>query len=153
MASVRSVEADFGPGRQHAIPQPGPDIKNFQPFRFIAIFEREDGYSDEHGAQRFAILFMAVDGFAAFDALFCQGNGIPAPFCVVLQDHGFGGNHDRFGRGGVLERLAIESQAQPRFALAEETQTPIPVWDGYQPCPCDGELMGMHRNLRHLYER
>ncbi len=99
------------------------------PFGFLEIFERIDGYDNSHGSSRFAILFLGADGFAAFDALFCQANGFQPPYCVVLQDHGFGCNYDDFGGGGFLEGLAL-SRCRPHYLLVAENTRP---WEGYQP--------------------
>jgi hypothetical protein len=71
----------------------------------LEVLERDRALDDSHGAHRLAILFLGVNGIAAYKALFCQENGTP-PFAIVLQDHGTGGNYDRFGHGGSLERIA-----------------------------------------------
>ena len=71
------------------------------PYGFLEILDRSPTLGDDHGALRLAILFIGVDGIAAFDALFCQGNFRKDQF-VVLQDHGFGGNYDHFGTSGLM---------------------------------------------------
>lgn len=120
------------------------------PFGFLEILERDRELDDSHGAHRIAVLFLGADGVAAFDALFCQRPGM-APFAVVLQDHGFGGNHDSFGGGGSLEQVAMDCGALPPWLLVAHGTVP---WHGFDRRPgVDGDLGGMHENLRFLYGR
>jgi len=121
------------------------------PFGFLQILERDPGLDESHGPRRLAVLFLGADGFAAYDALFCQKLGHAAPFAVVLQDHGFGGNYDQFGRDGLLERIAVRSDVMPRYLLVADNTAP---WAGFERVPyVDGEPGGMHRHIRYLYER
>jgi len=122
--------SDFGPVRYHAPPQ----NYRFEPVKtygFVQVFEREAGLGESHGAARFAVLFLGADGHAAYDGLFCQGNGVPAPWCMVLQDHGFGGNYSDFGSGGLTHQVARACGVYPSFMLkAENTR----IWPGYEEC-------------------
>ena len=85
-----------------------------KPFRLFVVLRRKDG-GEEHGPRRIAILFIGADGFASYDALYCQGDGTPSPYLVVVQDHGFGGNFDSFGKGGCLERISRRCSVRPEF--------------------------------------
>lgn len=121
------------------------------PFGFLEVLERDHELDDNHGARRLAILFLGADGIAGYDALFCQGVGHPPPFAVLLQDHGFGGNYDRFGRGSLLERIASDCDVIPRWLLVAENTDP---WNGFERVPdVDGDRGGMHGDLRFLHER
>lgn len=121
------------------------------PFGFLEILERDDEFDDNHGARRLAILFLGADGIAAFDALFCQRLGHPPPFAVLLQDHGFGGNYDRFGKDGLLERIATERNVIPRCLLVAKYTDP---WRCFERVPgVDADCGGMHATPRFLYER
>jgi hypothetical protein len=69
----------------------------------------------------------------------------------VLQDHGFGGNYNRFGGGGILERIASRTNCFPPFLLIAEDTIP---WTGYVRVPdVEGSVGGMHRTIRFLYQR
>lgn len=121
-----------------------------RPYAFVEILERRPGFDDAHGPQRLAILFLCADGVAAYDALFCQVNAT-APYAVVLQDHGFGGNWTRFGQGGALEELATNTGRLPQFLLVAANTD---VWDGYSAI--DGATLGgggMHGYERQLWKR
>lgn len=102
---------------QHMRPERPRSDPRFIPYGYIEVLERTAEHDDNHGAERFAVLFLGADGFAAFDALFCQQSSVAAPWCIVLQDHGFGGNYDRFGAGGMLEELARSCRSHARFLL------------------------------------
>jgi len=121
------------------------------PFGFIEVLERDQNLDDNYGAPLIGIMFLGADGIAAYDALFCQQNGTPPPFAFVLQDHGFGGNYDRFGRGGLLENIANRCHAVPRWLLVADKTDP---WDGFTRVPdVDGEPGGMYGVLHFLYEQ
>jgi hypothetical protein len=149
---IELKEEDLTPGGwvSHAPADARPWIRTAAPYGFIEVLERIDGYGESHGAKRFAVLFLGADGFATFDALFCQPTSLPGPWCVVLQDHGFGGNYDRFGAGGILEELARSSRRYPDYLLVGGSTE---VWQGYTRIPdVAPETMG-DRSLRRLWKR
>ena len=81
------------------------------------------------------MLFVGGDGFATFDALYCQGDGTPPPYLVVAKDHGFGGNWDAFGEDGLLERLATNAERQPKYLFAWGNARP---WAGCEHTGAEG---------------
>lgn len=120
-------------------------------FQFLEILERDDEFDDNHGARRLAIMFLGADGIDAYGALFCQGLGHTPPFAVLLEDHGYGCNYDRFGRGSLLERIAMKCDIVPRYLLAAKHTVP---WNGYERVPgVDADCGGMHATPRFLHER
>lgn len=121
------------------------------PFAFLEILERKPEFDDSFGAQRIAILFVGGDGVATYDALFCQADSKPL-FALVLQDHGFGGNYTRFGRGGILHDIATQCQKQPQYLWIDPRDTQ--PWDGYEKIQnLSFSTGGMHNNKRYLFER
>lgn len=124
--------------------------RSMTPFAFLEVLERDDEFDDAYGPKRLAVLFLGADGIASYDALFCQKNGTPPPFAVLLHDHGFGGNYDKFGHGGLLERIASECQVLPRFLLVGTNTQP---WSGYEPVQeVEGDRGGVHKKMRFLHE-
>ncbi len=123
-----------------------------EPYAFLDILERDEEVGSTHGQERIAVLFLAADGIAAFDALYCQDRyNRPAPLCVVLQDHGFGGNYDSFGGGGLLSQLAHQTSRLPNYLLVADH---TPPWHGYAQCSSVSAVIGgQHGNVRRLYER
>lgn len=124
---------------------------NFKPYAFLEILELDEDFDTAHGAHRLAILFLGADGIASYDAFFCQRNEINPPFAALIQEHGFGGNYDKFGRGGLLERIALECKVFPKFLLVAEGSTP---WVGYEKMPqLSGSVGGVAYKTRFLHER
>ncbi len=147
LARVDLREADFGLGnwRPHVTGPVRYPFKPVRPYGFIEILERAEEYSEAHGAERFAVLFLAADGHAAFDAIFCQGSGTPVPFCVVLQDHGFGCNYSAFGEGGLLAQIASGCRVLPEFLLVADNTDP---WRGVSGGAKVGQWSGATAALR-----
>ena len=87
-----------------------------EPYALLAVLERKPDFGDDHGPERLAILFLGADGIATYEAIFASGNA-PQFFGFLLQDHGFGGNYDCFGRGGLLEKIMVRSKVYPHFVL------------------------------------
>lgn len=154
-ARIHLTESDLSQSLWHPTLEPKDQRKcergEVTPFAFLEILERDADRGDSHGPSRLAILFLGADGIATYDALFCQENGTPPPFAVVLQDHGFGGNYDRFGQGGLLERIAIRSRTFPEWLLVAQNTRP---WTGFLRIRnMDGHPGGMHRCLRFLFQQ
>ena len=123
------------------------DIK---PFAWFVVLQRDEGYDDTHGPERIAGLFIGADGHATYDALYCQDDGTPEPFMIVVQDYPFGGDFDRFGRNGILEKIARECGQLPQWLLVGGDTEP---WTDYEECGADAEVGGMHATPRRLYCR
>ena len=120
------------------------------PFGFLEVLERNAELDDNHGAHRLAILFLGADGIASYDALFCQERSAARPFAVLLQDHGFGGNYDRFGKGGLLSNIANQCNVFPAFLVVARNTAP---WDHFSLIEgVEPDMGGMHNNPRCLYK-
>lgn len=119
------------------------------PYALLEILQREKGYDDTHGPERLAVLFLGADGIASYDALFCQSSSTGPPFAMLLQDHGFGGNYDRFGAGGALELIAQRTGVYPNYLLVAADTA---VWQGYEPVvDVSADVGGCWANARRLY--
>ena len=155
LSRLHLQEGDLCPGLWNApYRYPSGNFAIAPPYGFLEILERSPTLGDDHGALRLAILFLGVDGIAAFDALFCQGNFRKDQLIVVLQDHGFGGNYDRFGRGGLMELAATRNMfdpVRPLWLLVAENTS---AWSGFTQVRnvhcCIG---GQHSHKRYLYVR
>ena len=94
-----------------------------QTFGILEIIQRNEGLNDSHGAKRLAIIFLGADAHATYDALFCQDDQT-APFAVLLQDHGFGGNYFQFGREGIMNDIAVMTKRIPELILVGQGTEP-----------------------------
>lgn len=120
-----------------------------KPYCFTDIMERDADKGDDWGAYRFAITFLFADGIATYYQLFCKEFG-KAPWIFLLQDHGFGGNYDLFGKSGILDEIILKSDVRPEFVLCA---TNTRIWDGYTKIEgVESILGGMHHNPRSLYK-
>ncbi len=121
------------------------------PFAFLEVLERKPEFDDSFGAERIAILFVGGDGVATYDALFCQKDSKPL-FALVLQDHGFGANYTRFGKGGLLHEIAASCEKLPQYLWIDPRDTQ--PWDGYEKIQnLSFSTGGMHGNRRYLFEK
>lgn len=122
-------------------------LRDEAPYCFTMIMERDAAYDDSWGAARFALTYLFADGIASYYQLFCKEYK-RAPWLFLLQDHGFGGNYDCFGRGGILDAFILKHEVRPKFVLCANNTR---IWAGYSPleevAPVCG---GMHHHARSL---
>lgn len=117
-----------------------------RPFAVWAVLERLENFGEDHGPHRICIMHVCGDGFATYDALFCQGFG-SGVHGLLLQDHGFGGNWSRFGGDGYLFQLAAQF-AMPKWLFCSENTE---VWSGYR-IESSFNIGGANHNKRYLYK-
>ncbi len=115
-----------------------------KPFARFAVLERQGGCGESHGFERFGILVIGGDGFASFDALYGQREGTPPPFLLVVEDYGFGLNWARFGRGGLLDKIACRTGVIPNYLYCSSEP-----WHGYENTGAEGQSKGLR--YRQLY--
>lgn len=175
LARINLTEADLVPNGwdssvdRSALP---PDLyydytnfanKNFSsPFGFLEILEREMGRTGQYGPARLAILFLGADGYAAYEALFCNRRFRQVthdPFAIILQDHGFGGNYALFGGAGgrgdrnLLEQIARRGNVLPQFLLVADNTAPWQDFERVFDVAGDSFMRNAENGpLRFLYE-
>ena len=121
------------------------------PYALYVVLKRNDENNDSHGPKRLAILFIGGDGYATYDALYCQGDGTNSPYIVVVVDHGFGGDFiSWFGAGGLLEEISYKCGVFPDKLIVGNNRDP---WSGYVDSNAEPEKGGMHGDCRRLYYR
>ena len=123
-------------------------IPGAKPYCFMEILERNADKNDSWGAERLAVTFLFADGIMTYYDLFSREYG-KAPWILLLQDHGFGGNWDRFGHGGAMEKIALETDTLPQILLCADNTHP---WCGYRLMNRDVEasIGGMYGNHRYI---
>ena len=123
--------------------------KNEKPYCFSVIMERDEDQDDKCGAERFVVTFLFADGIATYYQLFVKEYS-KAPWLFLLQDHGYFGNYDTYGAGGILDEIISQSRCYPMFVIFGDS-CGAKIWKGYEKVADVTPLYrGMHR--RDLYK-
>ena len=147
LGSVEWTASDFTNDGKFPLDRTKAINKEEEPYCFMTVFERDSDKDDDWGAERFAFAFLFSDGIETYRKVFCDKYH-KAPYLILIQDHGFGGNYDRFGRGGLLDQIRTEANVNPDFMLCCFN---TPVWDGYRQIPGFSTNGGCTRFQRNLY--
>ncbi len=128
--------------------------KKIQPFCMMEIYERDQDRDDSWGAERLAVTYLFDDGIATYFQLFVMKYK-KAPWLFLLQDNGFGGNYDRFGKGGLLHLIIRKYEIYPKFVIVDKC--PNGIWDGYHQIdhvePDVRDIDNIHQRIRTLYRK
>lgn len=82
------------------------------PFCKWIIFERLPGYNDDHGPQRYSLLYLCADGVAAYDALYVSNHLTAKAIAVIQPGTGWGGNWTDFtDPAKILARTVLGNPA------------------------------------------
>ena len=71
------------------------------------------------------------------------------PWIFLLQDHGFGGNYDQFGEGGLLDAIITKNGFRPQHVICADNTH---IWDGYKETGLPPIDDGKH-HPRRLYKK
>ncbi len=96
-----------------------------------AILERDHRLDERHGPQRLSHLFVSADSYWCYWLLYGLLR-IP-PFALVLQDHGYGGNHSVFGSNQSPLLSLTQLTGLPTWILRDTFSTE--AWPGYRTLP------------------
>jgi len=69
-------------------------VKN--PFATWYIFDRNHDRGEDHGPQRFSLVYICADGVATYQALYWQSQTAPKVLAIIQPGAGFGGNYTDF---------------------------------------------------------
>jgi hypothetical protein len=68
-----------------------------KPFATWYIFDRnDDDRGEDHGPQRFSLIYICADGVAAYQALYWYNHTAPEVLAIIQPGTGFGGNYTDF---------------------------------------------------------
>lgn len=89
------------------------------PFCEWLVFERLPEMTEQHGPQRFSMLYLCADGVAAFQALYVEKAIHPAAIAVIQPGYGFGGNWTNFTdpEGPLARVVRSNSAGLPTYLL------------------------------------
>ena len=90
-----------------------------KPFAKWLVFQREAGFDNKHGAEKFSFLHLCADGVATFQALYISNRSFPLAIAVIQPGHGYGGNWTNFENPtGILARSVLNNPAgKPEILL------------------------------------
>ena len=126
-------------------------VKDEPPYYISVIMQRDDDQDESRGAEHFVATFLFADGIDTYDQLFVKEYQ-KAPWLFLLQDHGYGGNYDRFGYGGKLYRIIRRNHCYPKFVILGRGGG-TRMWRGYDQVPDVAPVYGgMHNHERHLFQ-
>lgn len=116
---------DGNPKRLHIRP-------DFSPYAIWAVYERQSGFDEEHGPDRFSLLFVGGEGVATYQSLYYSNQSAPSVITLIRCD-AFTGNWTQFFDP---ERLLARSVMQnpygtPDYIFCEYGQEPEPPWPWY----------------------
>jgi len=106
------------------------------------VFERCTDLDDTYGPKRFSLLFLCVEGVAAFQALYLANNITPKYLAIIQPGTGFGLNWTDFTKSSaILSRAVLSNPAgKPNFLLyggnGKRTEYPESCWPEYDYFKC-----------------
>ena len=68
------------------------------PFGEWLVFEREAGVAEDHGPERFSLVYVGADGVASYQALYLQNEVAPEVLAIIQPGTGWGGSYTDFRR-------------------------------------------------------
>jgi hypothetical protein len=150
-------EKDILPNGQYPInvhkeprtPFRGPFKSDEKPYCFTEIMERDPDKNEDFGARRFAVTFLFADGIATYFQIFCMEYK-KAPWIFLLQDYGWGGNYDIFGKGGLLDAIIKRNGIQPQFVICADNTR---IWNRYKEITKLAPINDGKHNPRRLYQK
>lgn len=90
---------------------------NSGPFAIWAVFERLCDFSENHGPQRFSLLYIRGEACATYQALFVANQMLPKVICLIRPGMGFGGNFSNFEEV-FLETILMHKDGLPPQLLS-----------------------------------
>jgi hypothetical protein len=119
--------------------------KGETPYCFSVVMERNEDKDDTWGAKHFVVTFLFADGIATYYQLFVKEYS-KTPWLFLLQDHGWGGDYDKFGARGLLDRIIQRNHCFPTFVLCAGNTR---IWRRYDKIE---EVSPLEYGNRYLYK-
>lgn len=111
------------------------DVK--PPFFVWVVMQRPDDFPASHGPRRFSLLYLCIDGVAAFQTLYVERGVSPKAIAIIQPGESFGGNYTDFkDPERSLGRAVLGNSAgMPQFLLyggyGKRDEYGQPCWPGY----------------------
>ncbi|MEG3806262.1 hypothetical protein DBT53_000615 [Aerococcus mictus] len=108
------------------------------PFASWYIFDRMDGYDENHGPERFSLVYLHAEGIAAYEALYIRNDCAPLVLAIIQPGHAFGQNaYDFTNPDGPLAKTVLTTNRMrvPAYLLSggNAVGDPHPWWNNDYP--------------------
>jgi hypothetical protein len=124
------------------------------PYAIWFVFERIAIFGEEHGPQRFSLLFLAGDGPTVYKELYIKRATAPGLIAIIQPGTGFGGNYTDFdSRSDLLASLVLDTDVvrPPRLLNGGRGSKKLyqsPCWPEYRKHICDFERYDGRGSIR-----
>ena len=122
LASRKLSPSDVGADKPIPIPEGiNPDEylrykEDWKPFARWAVFERDSDFGEEHGPERFSLLYLGAEGVAAYVGLYLANGITPKAMAIIQPGHGFGLNWTDFlDPDAILAKTVKMGDKMPEF--------------------------------------
>jgi len=98
-------------------------MQYWKPFAHWTVYERDADKTEEHGPERFSLIYIGSEGVATYQALYHSHGIVPAALCIIQPGKGFGLNWTDF-----------RAPDEPLFQVVEQHpagKPPIVYYGGY----------------------
>ena len=89
------------------------------PFAKWIVFQRDNGLDDQHGAERFSLLYICSEAVATFHSLYLSNHCSPLAVAIIQPGHAFGRNWTNFtDPTQIFARTVLNNPyGQPKYVL------------------------------------
>lgn len=103
---------------------------DFSPYSIWAVYERQSGFDEDHGPERFSLLFVGGEGAATFQSLYYSNQCSPSAIVLIKCD-AFTGNWTQFyNPKRILARSVMQNpHGIPDYLFCDHG--PEPPWPWY----------------------
>jgi len=112
-------------GRQEVLPPNFPyaeytaNARGKVPYGLWAVYQRKKEFGEDHGPNRFSLVYLGGEGVAGYQALYWSNRTKPLYLAIIQPGEGFGGNWTRYADVGLpMEWIVRNNPAGlPRYIV------------------------------------
>lgn len=103
------------------------------------IFERDEGFTDNHGPERFSLMFLCAEGIAAYQALFVDRGIAPLALAIIRPGSWMGNNFDDYEQpNSLFAHVVLGANPKPDYLFCGGYFEPEPFWPERYPHDMEG---------------
>lgn len=105
---------------------------SFSPYALWAVYERQPGFDDVHGPERFSLLFVGGEGAATFQSLYYSNQCAPSVITLIRCDAFTGNWTSFFNPEAIFARSVMRNpHGTPDYIFCEYGHGPESPWPWY----------------------